>query len=146
MPRQSTKIDIPEIYIENEKKGLCRVCGKSIKRPFRKFCSTECSLKYQECFKTWTGLRDKIIARDKKCKMCGSESQLEVDHIKAIVNDGDMWNKNNLRVICHRCHIRKTKLDLYKRKYVKSGQRSVSDFTSATPQLPNSDSHTLNSI
>ena len=133
MSRQSTKIDIPEIYIENEKKGLCRVHGKPIKKPFRKYCSTKCSIEYQKCFKTWTGLRSKIIWRDKKCKNCGSTSNLEVDHIKAIVNGGDMWNEKNLRVLCHKCHVRKTKSDLYKKKYVKEGQMSVSDFTSATP-------------
>ena len=128
MAREHTKIDIPEQYIENEKKGLCRVCGKSIKRPFRKYCSIKCSMEYQKCFKTWTGLRDRVIARDKCCQICDSKSQLEVDHIDAIVNGGDMWDINNLRTLCHSCHIRKTKSDLYKRKYVKKGQKTVSDF------------------
>jgi len=128
MAREHTKIDIPKQYIENEKNGVCRVCGKSIKRPFRKHCSTKCSMEYQKCFKTWTELRDKVIARDNKCLKCGSKSQLEVDHIRAIVNGGGMWDINNLRTLCHTCHVRKTKSDLYKRKYVKKGQKTVSDF------------------
>ena len=126
--RESTKIDIPEIYVDNENKGLCRVCGKPIKKPFRKYCSTKHSIKYQECFKTWASLRDKIIARDKRCCDCPSTLNLEVDHIKAIVNGGDMWDEKNLRAICHKCHVKKTKSDLYKRKYVKEGQKTVGDY------------------
>jgi len=128
MAREQTKINIPEQYIENEKNCVCRVCAKSIKRPFRKYCSITCSMEYQECFKTWGRLRDKVIARDKKCLKCGSKSQLEADHIEAIVNGGDMWDINNLRALCHSCHVKKTKSDLYKRKYVKKGQMAVSDF------------------
>lgn len=39
----------------------------------------------------------------------------DVDHIKAIVNGGDMWDENNLRCLCEECHKRKTKLDMKKR-------------------------------
>lgn len=129
MARQSTKIDIPEMYIENEEKGVCRVCGNLIKKPFRKYCSTGCSIKYQECFKTWTGLRSRVLAKQDKCEKCGSEDRLEVDHKLAIMNGGGMWEEDNLQVLCHRCHLRKTKSDLYNKKYVKEGQKSVSDFT-----------------
>jgi len=127
MARQSTQINIPEQYQDNEKNGLCRVCGKSIKKPFRKYCSTKCSLEYQKCFKTWSGLRDEIIARDKKCLNCNSTKNLEVDHIVAIVNGGNMWDENNLRVLCHKCHVQKTKQDLYDRKYVKDGQERLTE-------------------
>lgn len=129
MARQSTKIDIPEIYVKNEEKGLCRVCGKSIKKPFREYCSTKCSIKYQECFKTWTGLRDRVLIKQDKCEKCGSKDKLEIDHKLAIMNGGEMWEEDNLQVLCHRCHLRKTKSDLYNKKYVKEGQKSVSDFT-----------------
>lgn len=125
MVRPSTRIQIPEQYKENETKGLCRVCGDSIKKPFRKYCSTKCSLDYQKCFETWTGTRNKIIARDKKCLKCGSTNKLEVDHIKALVNGGDMWAEDNLRTLCHSCHLKKTRLDLYKRKYVSSNQTKL---------------------
>lgn len=127
MTRQSTKIDIPEIYIENEKKGLCRVCGKP-KTQFAKFkrvfCSDECDREYQKCFKTWNSLRDELFEENgNKCEKCGSGLSLEIDHKHAIVNGGDMWDKNNLQVLCRKCHLKKTRLDLYKKKNVKVGQK-----------------------
>jgi len=128
MERQSTHIQIPENYVENDRLGLCRVCGKPKSqwdKSRRKYCSDDCWWKYQECFKTWTRLRDEILARDKQCVKCGSKLQLEVDHIKAIVNKGDMWNKDNLRVLCHKCHCKKTRHDLYEQKYVKEGQQRI---------------------
>lgn len=39
-----------------------------------------------------------------------------VDHIKAIINDGDVWDKNNLQVLCEDCHKKKTKQDMLERK------------------------------
>src|SRR3990167_984590 len=123
MPRQNIQILIPQKYIDNEDKGLCRVCGKSIKRPFRKYCSIECLLEYQKCFQTWTGLRNRVLAKQDKCEKCGSESKLEVDHKFAIMNGGDMWDIKNLQVLCHKCHVRKTKSDLYDKKYLKDGQQ-----------------------
>src|SRR3990167_1549346 len=35
----------------------------------------------------------------------------EVDHIKAIMNGGDMWDINNLQTLCKDCHKQKTKSD-----------------------------------
>jgi hypothetical protein len=128
MARQSTHINIPEEYKKNEDKGLCRVCGKPKSqwdKGRRKYCSDDCWWKYQQCFYTWDKLRKEILARDKVCTNCGSAKNLEVDHIIAIVNGGKMWDKNNLRVLCHRCHVQKTKQDLYDRKYVKDGQERL---------------------
>lgn len=41
-----------------------------------------------------------------------SRTFFEVDHIRAITNDGDMWDKKNLQVLCIDCHRKKTKQDL----------------------------------
>lgn len=38
--------------------------------------------------------------------------KLEVDHIKAYVNGGDMWSSENLQTLCRDCHVWKTKNDL----------------------------------
>ncbi len=124
MVRSSIQIKIPKQYIENEKKGLCRVCGKPIKKPFRKYCSNKCSIEYSKCFKTWGSLREQALERDNyRCVECEVKSKyLEVDHIKAIINGGDMWDINNLRTLCYPCHKKKTRLDLYKRKYVSKDQ------------------------
>ncbi len=37
---------------------------------------------------------------------------LEVDHITAIANGGDMWDENNLQTLCSRCHAKKTRADM----------------------------------
>ena len=36
----------------------------------------------------------------------------EVDHKKAIVNGGDMWDIENLQILCNSCHKNKTAIDL----------------------------------
>jgi len=110
-------IRIPEEYKENEKRGKCRVCGKAVQRPFRKYCSGKCSLKYQECFKSWASYKKEVIAeRGHKCEKCLDEKKdLEFDHITAIINGGDMWDKTNLQLLCRQCHAKKTVADMRRR-------------------------------
>lgn len=126
--RNSTLIQIHKEYIENEKNGLCKVCGKKKElweKHRKKYCSAGCVEKYGECFVTWDLRRNQILIRDGCCVFCGSKENLEVDHIVALINGGDMWDENNLRVLCHDCHVCKTKNDLYERKYVKYGQKRL---------------------
>ncbi len=56
------------------------------------------------------------------------ELSFHIDHIKAIVNDGDMWDEKNLQVLCEDCHIKKTGQDMKKRtkgnKTLESSQNS----------------------
>jgi len=40
----------------------------------------------------------------------------EIDHIKAVINGGDMWDEKNLQVLCDECHKKKTKEDMLERK------------------------------
>ena len=40
----------------------------------------------------------------------------EVDHVKAVVNGGDMWDEDNLQVLCGDCHKEKTRQDMLERK------------------------------
>ncbi len=59
----------------------------------------------------------------------------EVDHIKAVALGGDMWSKDNLRVLCVDCHKVKTKEDMGKIKYFNRKKkakikRDLSDFGS----------------
>lgn len=59
-------------------------------------------------------LRYEILKRDKyKCVLCGKkaqDTQIEIDHIKPIVNGGNN-NKNNLRTLCFECNRGKGKDD-----------------------------------
>lgn len=119
-------INIPEEYKENERNGVCRICGKGIQKPFRLYCSMKCSIKYSKCFKSWMGVREEILKRDgHKCAICGKPGN-EVDHIKAIVNGGAMWDYDNLRVLCHNCHCKKTGKDVYIKNRLKANQTTLS--------------------
>ena len=108
--RRGTQIIIPEQYNENERKGLCRVCGKpknewSGRR--RVYCSDACFKKYQECFLTWGGIKSLALKRDEnKCRKCGTEHQLEVHHKKPIYKGGPEFDIDNCITLCHTCHVR----------------------------------------
>ena len=45
-------------------------------------------------------------------KKLRKENKELVDHIQAIVNDGDIWDESNLQVLCTECHKEKTRNDL----------------------------------
>jgi 5-methylcytosine-specific restriction endonuclease McrA len=60
----------------------------------------------------WSAFKVRILIRDgNACVKCGSKDQLEVDHIRAIMNDGENWEENNLQTLCKECHKKKTKND-----------------------------------
>lgn len=67
----------------------------------------------------WLSVRDSIRKRDKMtCKKCGSftSKYYEVDHIQELtwdnISDYDIaYNPNNLQLLCHNCHTRKTRKD-----------------------------------
>ncbi|MCK5023289.1 MAG: HNH endonuclease [Candidatus Aenigmarchaeota archaeon] len=134
-PRQQIRKIIPDEYHENERNGLCRVCGKTRDQWEKRrsvFCSEECSKKYQKCFYTWAELRAKILKeRGANCEKCNKDCsadthELELDHITALVNGGDMWDESNLQLLCNRCHRKKTTLDLRKARFSKIGQKVLS--------------------
>lgn len=53
-------------------------------------------------YKEW---RKKIVERDKKCVICGSNKEIEVDHIKPLALYPELALKeNNGRVLCKKCH------------------------------------------
>jgi 5-methylcytosine-specific restriction protein A len=60
----------------------------------------------------WNELREVILARDKKCAICGHTGDyfnpLQVDHILEVASGGAMWDKKNLQVLCSNCHKIKT--------------------------------------
>ncbi|WP_442809954.1 HNH endonuclease [Streptomyces sp. NBC_01197] len=50
-----------------------------------------------------------MLARDGfKCQRCGSRENLEVDHLISVAKGGG-WEMDNLLVLCHECHIKKSK-------------------------------------
>jgi len=73
-------------------------------------------------------LREIVLKRDKhKCQKCGEFGD-EVDHIKAVCLDGDMWDLKNLRILCEACHLVKTRKDMAELKMKRSGTQSLTNF------------------
>ena len=120
MKRQSFKYNIPKEYSDNEAKGLCRVCGDKPQGRRKKNCSKECADTYQLLFDwpadTWEDVRQRMLRRaEYKCEQCGKGGKirkLEVDHKIALCNGGEMWDEDNLWVLCHECHRVKTNEDM----------------------------------
>lgn len=196
--REPMKNDVPDLWRQRAKAGLCPVCGKTpdqFKKRMRVYCSPKCRDKYASKYTYWSIERDRFLREHGKvCDNCGitpektkkiREQQYQkflkewlskpeniklleqkrdeelvrlsenferdykeimndellfdksfwdekhnlrrkitdygayqVDHIKALCNDGDMWNKNNWQVLCSECHKKKTKYDLKERKRI----------------------------
>jgi len=51
----------------------------------------------------WRKIKKNMFSRNKKCKRCGSNKNLTVDHIIKI-KDGGTSNYENLQVLCEECH------------------------------------------
>ena len=58
----------------------------------------------------WKKLRARIISRDGACVWCGSQEQLQVDHIMPRVMGGTNAEEN-LQVLCKTCNLKKGKKD-----------------------------------
>ena len=57
----------------------------------------------------WRKLRERILVRDNHCcQRCGSEEELQIDHIISRV-DGGQNNESNLQVLCKLCNLKKGK-------------------------------------
>ncbi len=54
--------------------------------------------------KEWEALRQKVIARDNGCAICGSRVQMNVHHIIPRENDAYFWDIDNLITLCIRHH------------------------------------------
>jgi len=73
-------------------------------------------------------LRESILRRDRrKCVICRSSDELEVDHARALMNGGDN-ESDNLFTLCDPCHTIKTredfKLKAVRLRYSRSGKTS----------------------
>lgn len=54
-----------------------------------------------------------ILERKDKCEHCGTENgRKDLDHIIPVVMLGKVFDKQNLQLLCMRCHKKKTKVDL----------------------------------
>ena len=198
--REPMKNDVPELWRQRAKAGLCPVCGKTpqeFDKGMRVYCSHKCRDKYASKYTFWTTERNNFLKEHGKiCDICGTTPEkikehnedgykkaveewlknprnkkileekrderlveiskdfeerynkvmddfvfldwamwdegrklkqeydirvgFEVDHILALCNGGDMWDKNNWQVLCDECHKKKTRQDLKERKRIKN--------------------------
>jgi 5-methylcytosine-specific restriction enzyme A len=57
----------------------------------------------------WLAKRRELIAkRGAWCEVCGKGGRLILDHIVEIKDGGALLDDDNLKVMCHPCHQRKT--------------------------------------
>lgn len=61
----------------------------------------------------WRNLRKQVIKRDHgMCQACLRKDLIRVgtdcDHIKPVSKGGDMWDINNIELLCRQCHQEKT--------------------------------------
>ena len=135
--RQHPNQGRPQFVIECDERervngaGYCKVCCKLIPKrdgsPHRGrlYCSNECRALVETCWKNWLAEIDRMtLIRDANytCANCGdrfSQFDLEIDHIVALCNaprDVYYWSKDNLQVLCKKCHKKKTKHDVAEMK------------------------------
>lgn len=112
---------------------LCRWCASEVPKGSQSWCGDACVKRFLRVF-SWQNLRQYIIDRDRVCSRCGCEHPgwkqsrgyshsyvynagrwatgnycplvpwWEVDHIVRVTDGGDD-NPDNLRLLCHACHI-----------------------------------------
>jgi len=137
--------------LTNIQNGICH-CGNSFVWPRRKHCSDECANKYcYEMFTVWSNIRNSFIrksavAHDENsgygrkwhCEHCNclmiSDYQIEIDHIIAIMFGGHPWDERNFQLLCHDCHVIKTRSDRHIQKFWRDTQYYDPVFARETPQ------------
>ena len=75
-------------------------------------------------YNLWKVKQELLEYYDFQCQSCSgtfSQDMLQLEHIIAIGNGGDKFDKNNIQLLCWRCHKRKTvsdKILMRKRKMI----------------------------
>lgn len=114
---------------------ICRYCGGRVDPPRRSWCSELCVCAWNILI-NWNATRRFVWERDQgRCVLCGVEVPLnrkivkndvyvyaaEIDHIIEVV-DGGTDEPENLRTLCHDCHVAKTTRAARTRKMRAVGQ------------------------
>lgn len=68
----------------------------------------------------WRIIRKEVLRKHPLCAECEKKGIVteakEVDHILSVKDGGSFWSYANLQGLCTKCHFRKTRLDMKKRK------------------------------
>jgi 5-methylcytosine-specific restriction endonuclease McrA len=92
---------------------VCIWCGNKLLDYRYSYCTGECSINFDE-YRTLPGIRYRLIKeRGYNCEHCKEEDfYVEMHHIIPISEGGDIWDDNNLELLCQKCHIKNHK-ELY---------------------------------
>ena len=124
------QISIKDIFPKNGKTCGCG-CGRQLPPKKSRWATRECQLFAIDVWAIITGRTEIITKHIKKyhrwkCAQCGSRdrvhelksgkviSWLKIDHVVPVKHGGGACWLNNYQVLCHECHVQKTKADLSK--------------------------------
>ena len=95
----------------------CDQCGKQLVKRER-WCSGLCAAKFYKNHR-WTNAREAALRRDGCCVRCGSNNDLEVNHVVPLASlewfDGNRGREScahhldGLETLCHDCHVVETR-------------------------------------
>ena len=128
------QVSIKHLFPKNGKTCGCG-CGQQIPGKKTRWATTECQLFAIDVWAIITGRTETITKHLKKyhrwkCSQCGSRerthelktgkviSRLKIDHIVPVKHGGGACWLNNYQVLCHDCHVSKTKVDFIKKASV----------------------------
>jgi 5-methylcytosine-specific restriction endonuclease McrA len=144
---QRGQIALPGWRKDAEGRALCRWCDAPVPKGRKSWCSRKCVDEWRERG-DWNHIRNRIIERDKVCRMCGDrrweanyvanrgvapdyapytvirKATWEVDHIVA-VEDGGTDDPANLRLLCRPCHKERTALQRREKALARRGQLTL---------------------
>lgn len=119
MSRRFVALDFPEWLTWGQRSGasidrsgwprgpsgrpLCGWCKAELPKRRSSWCSNACSNAFGRVW-SWGAVAGYVMQRDGTCQRCGSDRRLEVDHILPVV-DGGTDDPENLRLLCHGCHV-----------------------------------------
>ncbi|MBE3095382.1 MAG: HNH endonuclease [Actinobacteria bacterium] len=73
--RELMKNDVPELWRQRARAGLCPVCGKTkdlFEKGMRVYCSVKCRDEYASKYTHWSEIKDNVLKRDgERCTKCG---------------------------------------------------------------------------
>ncbi len=58
----------------------------------------------------WKRVADKHLQHETTCRVCGTDADLQVDHITEVTDGGSLYDEFNLQTLCEAHHEEKTAL------------------------------------
>ncbi|MDB5261873.1 MAG: endonuclease, partial [Adhaeribacter sp.] len=106
----------PDMFPDRQD-GFCSCgCGSALTGRRRRWSSDDCT---KFATTVWAiidgqaGVFEYYVAKyqGRKCAGCGSRRDLKVDHVMPVKHGGGGCWLSNFQLLCHPCHVNKTKID-----------------------------------